>query len=107
MNEAKKQLIKNFISAIKTNILLRKLKINLKDEKELLNGCAMIPVYMDPAIIEAVYPTYPRWEKKLLKRKYGERPALYLDVWRPTRPSLFDFIPRCKNTGLTENYNMV
>ena len=60
---------------------------------------SMIPVHLDPAIIEAMYPVYPRWEKKLLKRKYGTRQAVYLDVWKHTKPSLFDLILKVKIDG--------
>ena len=39
---------------------------------------------------------YPRWEKKQIKRKYGNRPAIYLDVWRPYSKPLCAYLPRQK-----------
>ena len=60
------------------------------------NASALIPVYIDPKIVEAIHPelTYPKWIKRCIKRRYGKHPAIYLDIWKPYPPSLFELLPR-------------
>lgn len=41
-------------------------------------------------------PKYPRLTPKLIKRKYGKSPAVYLDVWEVSEPKLSDLLPRRK-----------
>ena len=47
-----------------------------------------------PEMIEAVSPTYPRWIKRQIKRKYGKHPAIYMEIWIPFEPKLYDLIPK-------------
>lgn len=54
----------------------------------------VIPVHINPAIVDLLKPRYPRWEKRLIKRKYGKYPALYLDVYVFREKLLYDLIPR-------------
>jgi hypothetical protein len=42
---------------------------------------------------------YPCWIRKLIKRKYGNNPEVYIDVWIPYRKSLFDFLPKKSWSG--------
>ena len=43
-------------------------------------------------IVDAFNP-YPCWEKRLIKRKYGGFPAVYLDVCVPYE-NIFDLLPK-------------
>jgi len=52
--------------------------------------------YVDPLIIETAFPTYPKWTKKQIKRKYKDKPVIYLDVWIPRAPRLCDLLPKKK-----------
>lgn len=61
-------------------------------------------------------PIYPCWTQKLIKRKYGNNPNVYLDVWLPYRKSPFDYLPKQqwdgyrvkeeKNNGKISNTDM-
>ena len=62
------------------------------------NYVAFAEIY-PPDLLELLTPKYPRIEKKLIKRKYGKYPAIYLDVWKFYPPGLFDFLPKHKWRG--------
>ena len=63
---------------------------------------AFIPVKLDPSIIDVTMKESnlfdrlhkvhigPYWTKKMIKREYGNHPAIYLDVWVP-KNRLFNY----------------
>ncbi len=61
-----------------------------------LDGYALFTAHLDPKIIRAIQPEleYPRWEKLVIKRKYGSHLAICIDVWKPKPPTLFSLLPR-------------
>ena len=60
--------------------------------------------HLSGEILDIIFPIYPRWEKMLIKRKYGNRSAVYLDVWLPYKKRLTDYLPKVKNYGLSIIY---
>lgn len=70
-----------------------------KTEDDLIEFLSII----DPKIIKAMNPPYPRWEQWEIKRAYGDRPAIYIDKWVPTRPSLLKMLP-LRRYGLQIKY---
>lgn len=62
--------------------------------------------YINDEFMEYLFPKYPRWEKRCIKRKYGKHPAIYLDVWVPFEQRMYDLIPRVSNLGLTARWRV-
>lgn len=46
----------------------------------------------------------PYWKIVCIKRKYGKHPAVYLDVWMPRRPRLYELLPKTKFKKYDWNY---
>ena len=61
-------------------------------------GYVTFDCVLSKEIVEIMNPelTYPKWIKEEIKRKYGKSHAIYLDVWMPYQPSLWELMPKRK-----------
>ena len=67
----------------------------------------MFPINLEPEIIEALNPTYPKVVQWQIKRKYGKHPAVIIDKIILRDPGLYGLLPKKKlspwNTLLKRN----